>query len=117
MKTPMELNKRLAELLGWTNLFDAGGTLIGCPPGGAANSRDQAAVPNWAGDWAATGPLSAECRIDLEWAHDGSSAIAIINTIGMYRKFVEQLTDHATPDAAARLAILRAAICQMEVSQ
>lgn len=101
-------NKRLAELLGWTNLIDAGGALVGTPPDGAAESRGQAMVPNWAGDWAAAGPLVAEYRVDLEWSHDGKDVVAIINRNDMYGKFPALLGDFSSPDAAARAAVVRA---------
>ncbi|QKY08756.1 hypothetical protein [Janthinobacterium lividum] len=50
-------NKRLAKLLGWTSIIEVGGALVGTPPAGAVSSRGQALVPDWAGDWAAVGPL------------------------------------------------------------
>ncbi len=114
MKTPMELNKRLAELLGWENLFDAGGTLIGRPPGGAENSRDQAAVPDWCGDWAAAGPLMVECRIDLEWTHHNRSVMTFVNTAAMYEKFTDRFGADRPPTVAATSAIVRAAIAKLE---
>lgn len=56
----MTANRRLAELLGWTGIFDVGGALLGTPPGGSPGSRDQAKVPDWAGDWRDCGPLLVE---------------------------------------------------------
>jgi hypothetical protein len=53
-------NQKLAALKGWTNLFVAGTALLGCPPNGAPNSRGQAAVPDWCGDWNACGELMVE---------------------------------------------------------
>lgn len=55
-------NKRLAELLGWSNLIEVGGALVGTPPAGAAASRGQALVPDWLGDWAAAGRCSRSSR-------------------------------------------------------
>lgn len=46
----LKLNQQLAENLGWTNIVDVGGTLLGTPPDGAPNSRGQTMIPNWAGD-------------------------------------------------------------------
>jgi hypothetical protein len=54
----MKVNRQLAELLGWQNVVDVGGMLLGRPPEGAPDSRDQAPVPNWAGSWAEAGPLA-----------------------------------------------------------
>ena len=66
----MELNRRLAELLGWTELFDVGGALLGRPPGGSPSSRDQAKVPDWVGDWIDCGPLQARYVRRLRtWSH------------------------------------------------
>lgn len=106
----LELNKRLAELLGWTNVVDAGGALLGRPPGGAANSRDQAAVPNWAGDWAAAGPLGAEHEIDI-----------LHNWQSVYGRWGRGYSEHvhvAVVDddraAATCLALALAAIAKLE---
>lgn len=101
-------NKRLAELLGWSSIVEVGGALVGTPPAGAATSRGQALVPDWAGDWAAAGPLVVEYRVDLEWSHDGKDVVAIINRNDMYGKFPVLLADFSTPDAAARAAVVRA---------
>jgi hypothetical protein len=101
-------NKRLAELLGWTNIVEVGGALVGAPPTGASASRGQAMVPDWLGDWAAAGQLICEYRVDLEWSHDGKDVVAIINRNDMYGKFPVLLADFSTPDAAARAAVVRA---------
>lgn len=53
-------NLKLATLLGWTQLCNAGGALLGRPPGGAPQSRGQAQVPDWCGDWHACGELMLE---------------------------------------------------------
>jgi len=55
----MAANRRLAELLGWTEIVNVGGAWLGRPPGGAPASREQARVPDWSVDWAACGPLQA----------------------------------------------------------
>lgn len=47
----LDLNWKVAEALGWTELFRVGGSIVGCPPGGSPNSRNQAMVPNWSGDF------------------------------------------------------------------
>lgn len=61
-KKNVELNIQFATLLGWTKLFTIGGTVMGCPPQGSPNSRDQAAVPNWAGDYSAIMKLAIQNR-------------------------------------------------------
>jgi hypothetical protein len=56
-----QANYSLATLLGWHNLaLVGGGAILGTPPGGAPNSRGQAMVPDWCGDWAHAGPLMVE---------------------------------------------------------
>ena len=67
-------NKRLAALLGWSRIAEVGGALIGTPPAGAAESRGQALLPDWAGDWAAAGPLAVEYDIVVEPGTRASSA-------------------------------------------
>jgi hypothetical protein len=52
-----EANKRLALALGWTEIVEVGGALLGTPPDGAPKSRGQAMVPDWCGDWKECGPL------------------------------------------------------------
>jgi hypothetical protein len=56
----MSANRCLAELLGWKDIFDVGGALLGTPPPGVPACRNQAKVPDWTGDWRACGPLLAE---------------------------------------------------------
>jgi hypothetical protein len=53
----LDANRRLAELMGWTNIFQVSGALLGTPPDGAAQSRGQARVPDWNGDWRDCGRL------------------------------------------------------------
>lgn len=59
-RSGIEANRRLAELLGWTEIFDVGGALLGTPPPGAPACRNQAKVPDWTGDWRDCGPLMTE---------------------------------------------------------
>lgn len=95
-----QANRHLAELRGWRNITEAGGTLLGTPPTGAGNSRGQAAVPNWCGDWAQCAPLLAEYRI----------ALAPMTTCATAGGVLVRHIDHADPDAALRHAIVLAAI-------
>lgn len=71
MIAALAANRRLAELLGWTDIFDVGGALLGTPPPGGAACRNQAKVPNWTGDWRDCGPLLVEhvevLRIGEPW--------------------------------------------------
>lgn len=79
------LNRRLATLLGWTNIIEVPGALLGRPPEGSPESRDQCLVPNWEGDWRDCGPLGSKYRISVEhgdvtaraWFRHGYTTIRI----------------------------------------
>ena len=108
----MELNRRLAELLGWTELFNAGGAWLGRPPGGSQKSREQARVPDWTGDWAACGPLLSRYvrRLQL-WPHRviaGATSPSVDDC-----DFVQDRED-SRDDAALRRVIVAAAISKLE---
>lgn len=66
-----KMNGQLAALLGWTNIYDQGDSLIGTPPPGHPECRGQALVPKWLGDWQALGPLMVEhdCQVTKEEIH------------------------------------------------
>lgn len=72
--TAHTLNRCLATALGWTNITETGGSLIGTPPPGAPECRGQAKVPDWAGDWRECGPLMGEYEC---WPHMSSSRIFV----------------------------------------
>lgn len=100
-------NKRLAALLGWTHIVEVGGALIGMPPAGAAESRGQALVPDWMGDWAVAGPLLAQFEIRLTPA---STCVDASGFLARYRCYPDR-------DAAARAAIVMAATHRLERAQ
>ena len=56
------LNKTIAELHGWSNIFEIGNSLMGTPPEGNYSVRGQAMVPDWAGDWSQCGPLMTKYK-------------------------------------------------------
>ena len=108
-------NKRLAELLGWANIVEVGGSLLGTPPAGEAESRGQALVMDWAGDWAAIGPLAAEYQVDVlhNWGsvHGRWGAGANCAT----RVAVDHMADDR--DAATRMALTLAVTAKLEAGQ
>jgi hypothetical protein len=55
--TSKELNRKLAEKLGWKRLEESGGVLLGYPPPGVPHGRGQAIVPDYTNDWNAGGEL------------------------------------------------------------
>ncbi|MGK5050761.1 hypothetical protein [Janthinobacterium sp. RB2P8] len=108
-------NKRLAELLGWTNIAELGGALVGTPPAGAAESRGQALVPDWAGDWAAIGPLAAEHQVDVlhnwgsvhgRWGAGANCAVRVV---------IDHWSDDR--DAATRMALTLAVVAKLEAGR
>jgi hypothetical protein len=105
----LDLNRRLALLRGWTNLTEANGALLGTPPAGAPRCREQAQVPDWAGDWRACGPLIAEQRMSL-----AATTIDAIAGCHLYGIGSCLLADYADDDAAMRAAIVTAAIVKLE---
>jgi hypothetical protein len=78
--TGMDANRRLAELQGWTGIFNAGGKLLGLPPGDAPKSSRLEQVPDWTGDWSACGPLMVQfIRRARFWPH---RAVVGTTTVG-----------------------------------
>lgn len=109
--TALDLNRRLATLLGWTNITETGGALLGTPPEGEPQCRGQACVPDWAGDDGEALRLAVNLRIYLiitgvctyaEYRSSGAPAIKELNGNDRY--------------AATRRAIARAAIATLEAS-
>lgn len=97
------VNRRLAELLGWSRVAEVGGALVGTPPAGAAESRGQALVPDWTGDWAAAGPLLTQFDIRLP------PASTCVDASGFLARYL------CYPDRdAARAAIVMAATHRLE---
>ena len=97
----MECNRTLAGLLGWTEIVDLGGALLGLPPAGDPQCRGQALVPDWHGDWRDCGPLIEMASIDiLCWWPDQFEVDRAMHVCA----------DHASRDAAMRHAIVQAAI-------
>jgi hypothetical protein len=106
MPMSLDANRRLATLLGWTNIIDVGGALLGRPPGGSPASRDQARIPDWTGDWRDCGPLLVEHVHLLEiWSH------RLI--VGATRGF-DLMSDRGEGDEAIMRAIGDGVIAKLE---
>lgn len=112
----MDANRRLAELLGWTELFKVGGAWLGRPPGGCQKSRDQAKVPDWTGDWRDCGPLMVEhIRRMRLWPHRG-----IVGTTPSDPQEYDLVRDRErgeSRDECTRRLIVDAVILQLEASR
>lgn len=107
-------NRRLAELLGWKDLFEVPGAILGTPPAGQPAGRNQCSVPDWTGDWRACGPLLAAHRMDL--------ASTSLDAVARCRSFdappgAAAFADFDTEDAALRAAIVAAVVAKLEAAQ
>jgi len=113
MPTTLEVNRRLAHLLGWTAIFDAGGSLLGTPPDGAPNSRGQALIPNWCNDSAACFSLlldfSGEIAIASPMLLGGPGLILMDNIEVAISEHVDQL-------AAIRYCVVLHKIASLEAT-
>ena len=110
MNTYTEINALRAIAGGWTNIIcvdGVQGTLLGEPPDGAANSRGQAMVPDYCGDWRhASLALSAYTGSSV-WT-DQDYVYAKLQDIENTVAFREVILAHPTIDAAIKAAIIRA---------
>ncbi|WP_312547587.1 hypothetical protein [Massilia sp.] len=107
-------NRRLAELLGWTELFEVPGAILGAPPAGQPAGRGQAKVPDWTGDWRDCGPLLAQHRMSL----DGTA----LDAVARCRPYEAPVgtaayAEFETEDAAVRAAIVAAVVAKLEARQ
>lgn len=109
----IDANRRLAELLGWTDIVDVGGAWLGMPPGGSQHSRDQARVPDWVGDWNACGPLMVQFirRMRL-WPHR-----AVVGTTTVGADLARDTAASESEDARTRRLIVDAVIAELEVTR
>lgn len=100
----LQAEKQLAIALDWTNLVEVGDSLLGTPPGGADNSRGQAAVPRWTRDWSAGGTLITGHDIDVMLSDDKAAYIAHSGL--SFRPLAKvYVSEHSSKDAAALYAI------------
>jgi hypothetical protein len=107
----LEANRRLAGLLGWTNIVEVAGALLGTPPVGSPESRGQAKVPDWAGDWRECGPLSSEHQIDVRHNKENISLRWSKTCLGEYG-LITNIEE--SRDATTRLAIVYAVGSKLE---
>lgn len=111
----IQAEEQLATALGWRDLVDCGGTLLGAPPYDSTNSRGQATVPKWSRDWSACGPLLSCFDIAIEgFRFNGSAeyAVASYGTDDHQFLFIP-VTEWPTRDDALRYAITMAAFIQL----
>lgn len=108
--TTLDLNRRLALALGWTNIVDVGNALLGMPPWGIPQARGQAPVPNWAGSWKDCGPLLSEHMIGT--SHTAETVPAAIMT-----GVTMGISAEGNRDAALRQVIVLAVAAKLEAAK
>lgn len=108
--TTLDLNRRLAAALGWTNIVDVGNALLGMPPWGTPEARGQARLPNWAGSWKDCGPLLAEHMIGT--GHTTEAVRAALMT-----GVATVISAGAGRDAALREVIVLAVAAKLEAAK
>ncbi|HEY0586234.1 MAG TPA: hypothetical protein VGD52_08895 [Pseudoduganella sp.] len=115
MSTVLDLNRRLATTLGWSNIVDVGNALLGSPPWAIPHARGQCAVPNWAGCWKDCGPLMVAYQI-YPFA-DRFNPRAILAGCLETEYSIARISEHANEDAATRAAIVSAVIAKLEAAK
>lgn len=110
MSNTLDLNRRLALALGWTNIVDVGNALLGMPPWGIPQARGQAPVPNWAGSWKDCGPLLTEHMIGT--SHTAEAVRAVLMT-----GVATIISADARRDAALREVIVLAVAAKLEAGK
>lgn len=58
--SPLDTNRRLAELLGWKGVWNLDGILLDTAPASAPTYLGRELVPDWTGAWCACDPLMVE---------------------------------------------------------
>lgn len=109
MSAHLDAELALAAAIGWTNLVDVGGMLLGTPPGGAPESRGQAAVPRWTRSWEACGTLMVDTRL-IYVINDG---IAYAGEPDGRVLAATPIADHGGENAAVRYALVLAATVKL----
>lgn len=99
-------NAELALALGWTNIVELGGSLLGQPADGAPSCRGQAKVPDWCGDWSAAGELLE--RYQLTVCRDTWFVTATARCSPMRYPSPAAFNSHRDIATAIRYAIVRA---------
>jgi hypothetical protein len=107
-------NRRLAELLGWTEIVEFSGMLLGIPPG--ASGPDLGPVPDWTGDWRDCGPLMVEhIRRMRLWPHRG--IVGTTPSDPQEYDLVRNCEKGESRDECTRRLIVDAVILQLEANR
>lgn len=108
-------NWALATVLGWKNLFYAGGALLGTPPDGALDSRGHAMAPDWCGNWQPFGELMVTYDRWPAPVAGQADVITVPPRHGVCEPagFV-QVADYPSRAHAVRAAVVWAVVAQLE---
>lgn len=108
----LEAEKRLAELIGWSQVeFDTfrAGALTGMLPDKSSFGE---IVPQWTRDWNACGPLMVEHGLYPEVYTDAGLEFVWIKR--SFCKVNVPVSEHPDKDTAVRYAIVQAVIAKLE---
>jgi hypothetical protein len=108
----IETERRLAELLGWTDIVDVPPCMVGRPPNGHPECRGQAMVPRWCRDWGACGPLMVEHQVEPMYFRD----FVVMEIHGVNADCDAHYKNHEDRDTAVRYAIVQSVIALLEAA-
>jgi hypothetical protein len=107
------LNKELAVLLGWTNIVEVDGSLLGLPPEGTDSVHGQVLVPDWVNSWDACGPFISLYRLDTTFSiaqisvhYSSKVTLERKRAYGLYRDGIDKDSLLRTTIVEAVIAIL-----------
>jgi len=111
----LALEKRLAELLGYRDIFRL--KVDGVEHGGLHYNKSTFTggekVPRWTRDWSACGPLMAEHGLATQVQNELHTA-QVSTVDGPIVLRIERFADHPDKDTAVRYAIVQAVIAKLE---
>lgn len=105
-----EINARRADVDGWTRIVQVGSapfSMLGTPPDGAPNSRGQAMIPDYCGDWRHVGRALASYTKSSVWT-DEIFCYVVLRDLESHVAMREMIADHPSLDAAMRTAVIKA---------
>ncbi|BCG50026.1 hypothetical protein [Ralstonia phage RP13] len=107
------IERKLAELLGWFDITQITGSLIGSHKDLRLDTRGQAAIPQWTRRWSDCGPLMVKYRISPTYGkNEYGKYVWIFNELRCIGEVC--LNDHYDEDLAVMLAVITAVINTIE---
>lgn len=115
MMHTLDINTKLANLLGWRNVVHVSGSLLGIPPH-PPNGYKRTIVPDWLGNWSDCAPLLVEHLLFLNVTE--KEVFASTNSqIAGSNSLIVKYEDYALNEQAVRYAIVQATINKMETNK